>query len=127
MTQPQYPNAPTLAHEQVSSVSVTELLDRLAKLGSAEAVAAHLFAAGTFGTPRRAQKCPLSLYVARETGVRIYVNHTGWEVVDRLPTEGGDLPGPVAEFVWRFDCGRYPELDESQPDARGRFAGQVTE
>lgn len=114
MTQPQYPNAPTLAHEQVSSVSVTELLDRLAKLGSAEAIAAHLLAAGAFGRPGKARRCPLSLYVLRETGVRVYVDHLSWSTVDRLPSEGGTLPPPVGEFVWRFDVGRYPELDDRE-------------
>lgn len=100
------------------------LMDKLAALGSADAIAEFLAAEGISGALEGvATKCPVAVYFARETGVTPCFGVDSWSPMHIEPDEeseaGGepyfDLPAAVGTFIEGVDLGHYPELAVS-PD-----------
>ena len=91
-----------------------EVLDKLGALGSARQIADYLAAQGVTGWPSLANRCPVSQWVLAESGLRISLSKSGWDLWapdDLMAERVGATPEPVGEFIVAFDNGAYRELD----------------
>lgn len=91
-------------------------LEKLAKLGTADRIAAYLVDNNITGKRTSACNCPIAALLKQRT-------NTIFEVYSRTITVSPDnetpdpllrywpVPKPVGEFVVRFDYGDYPELE----------------
>lgn len=94
-------------------------MDKLAALGSSQAIAEFLQVEGVTGMRDYGHACPVSWYLRRATGWRATVSPTAWSLRARdLPAgmrRRSRTPQPIREFIVDFDGGRYPELAWSVP------------
>ncbi len=89
----------------------------LAELGdTADAVADRLRALGIKGIPGDACWCPVASYLKRNGYEAVAVSMSDWgcalSVEQGYGAIDGDTPGPVVEFIARFDEGVYLDLVE---------------
>lgn len=91
--------------------TLTHVVDKLHTLGSADQIALFFQQQGVTGLPSSARFCPVAEHISRETG-------SYWVLVSRFTVTDCQVlgqsmaldDGPVADFVYRFDRGLYPEL-----------------
>lgn len=87
----------------------TDVMDRLADLGdSAEQVADALAEKGITGQCENPNGCPIFNYL---TNQGFAVHSVGDEVIE-VDGEEIDTPSAIASFIYGFDQGEWPELDE---------------
>lgn len=119
-----------------ATADVAEFLDCLGATPSA--VAATLEALGVKGRPGTACECPIARAVARgfnadvafatKSNVSAWLTQPDGPDAQPLPTLGCETPDPVAQFIERFDDGRYPYLVEGwRKRLRARLALWWTE
>lgn len=105
---PARPGAPAVP------LTAPELLDKLASLGSPDAIALFLTEQGIKATPSRSSTCAIALYLRRELDTEFLAVGTGSMVIWTRTCDGPDmhhrLPAPVSQFIMRFDDLYYPEL-----------------
>lgn len=112
---------------------VKKLVDRLGK--TSNEIAQKLARRGTRGKRWKGHCCPIANEILKRIkgvervvveGDVIYVNppvikkygepYEDWETGTVVKCDGG-MNGPVEEFVFDFDAGKYPELDsEGEPE-----------
>ena len=87
-------------------------LRALEKLGVSEKIADFLTSRGIRGVRGDASRCPLVRHLSGRLGESI---QTGTDCVGlHLSEPSGrlELSATLQTFVWRFDTGRYPQLEE---------------
>jgi hypothetical protein len=93
--------------------SARPVLARLESLGSASAIAAFLSNEGIVGDMESSFRCPIALYLLRETGTDWLVGSDTVRTVALNPAVyQPDIPfGPnVRQFIVSFDHGAFPDL-----------------
>ena len=98
--------------DQVNAVS--DVLDKLATVGSPDQIAHFLESKGITGYPCAGKICPIHEYVARETTGVVF--DVGTYTTRILRGQGEKAfrmtnPLPIAEFIARFDRHAYPALE----------------
>lgn len=102
--------------------AIAEALDKLATEGSADGIALRLQADGCTGHRKVGISCPVSRWIAAQTGHIASVG--GWYAWPNTPAfeagiENEDTrvtqPPAVRDFVQRFDQGHYPDLADPNP------------
>jgi hypothetical protein len=83
------------------------VLDKLAQLGTPNAIAEFLYRNGITGELCRPYSCPIARFVAATTGDDVLI-HTETFICD--DGNWGELPDVIAEFIDRFDDYHYPQL-----------------
>lgn len=97
--------------------TVREATDKLAALGGADQIALFFEQEGITGFLQEANRCPVALYLERETNAPVIVCHTHIEtlrscVLFQRPVDGRWMPQylGIAQFIKRFDQRQYPAL-----------------
>lgn len=100
--------------------AIQDEIDKLATLGSTQAVALHLAGLGVSGTCGSANSCVLAVHLTRAahadgwTDISVGpLGVSGYNVIsDGDVVEGPrhDLPPMLTEFIGEFDSHEYPEL-----------------
>lgn len=96
-----------LTHDKTHQ-PVIEALDKLAALGSADQIRDFFFQEQIYGCCG-SRDCPVSNYLFKETGHRYEVGSKELYAHNDNTTSVRH-PHVVAQFVSRFDAGRYEEL-----------------
>lgn len=94
-------------------MTVLSLAEALAALpDTADAIAAHLAAAGVKGVPENGECCPVANYLTGLDFDRVSVTLSRIQSRDYPDSRLADIrtPPPVQAFVRRFDAGEWPEL-----------------
>jgi hypothetical protein len=94
----------------ITDEEIRTRLDKLATLGTPDAIAWELEAQGIKGKRRRSQFCAIAVYLGNDH------ERTAWDGVgvcsESIHNGGALIPVPptVGEFIDRFDSGQYPNL-----------------
>ena len=107
---------PDLVITDLPSPAPDNPLEALSWLGdTVEEVVEGLRARGIKGRLKNTETCPLASYLNlwwKDVGVGRSIFHAdNWPQGDLMPAS--DLPKVFGEFVDGFDCGRYPDLIDS--------------
>jgi hypothetical protein len=101
---------------ELAPVEYRRVVDAVAALGAtADEVADTLQRAGIAGVPLDPTRCPIARYVDhRFPGLvkRLVVSTSSKSLSVSLVS--GPIPGPVGEFIDRFDHEEYPDLIEKR-------------
>lgn len=100
------------------AAEVREKLDKLATLGTPEAIALELEAQGITAQRKDAYSCAIAKYLDNPEGTRYATGSvavTASYVMVHWGTEGGaadhiSTPRAVSDFIQFFDAGHYPAL-----------------
>jgi len=98
---------------------VVTVLDKLAALGTADAIALHFQTTEITGMRGSATQCPVAQWLDGEVdmpGIRLVVKGASVLVVGEVHNRAlglVNMPEPVQEFVRKFDGGRYPKLHKT--------------
>lgn len=95
---------------------VQQECDRLAALGSADAIADELRRRKIKGARRMGCECPLSIAIGKEIGFCVEVQQWDIRWFDCWVNAYNRLPlitkyEPIRRFISRFDAGDYPDLE----------------